>query len=237
MQVCELEELVTRRGNDNHVHGHQSGHFIVYAKGRVRGGRAKILTATQRHINTGDIEDRGIRHDPLQRLFDGGRRGLRILAVREDLQGDNVRSRGHSDEPTGVRRRNTSNIGAMIVCIAGVVIVIGEVRLKNDPICDAVGIGVRPKERVVQINARVNDYRGKARSINTAKIRIRAERRQADQWTGLFNRVRKPWRHIAGGRDVGDHLADFWICVTETVRERLGETVRIKQFAPLQRFQ
>jgi len=116
----------------------------------------------------------------VQSFLDVGERSRAV--VIENPQRDDVGTRRHAGVGRVLRTDDAGDVGAVAVAV-GRVAVVGpdEVVGKNDAIVDAVVVGVRPEEGMVEIDAGVDDDNGLARAVDGGKARIGAELIKPDQ--------------------------------------------------------
>ena len=164
------EEIVGRRGRDGDVHPRERREFIADAV--LRDGRLVVPAVADRHVDADDIVRDGVGHNPLQGVFDIAK--VAGPAVLEDFEGDDVGSRRNARVCGILRGNDTGDVGAMPVDVGRVHVAVGEVLIVDDAAAE---------ERVVQVDAGVENGHGVAAAVDGAEPRIGIVVVQVDQRT------------------------------------------------------
>jgi hypothetical protein len=156
----------------------EARNFIAH---EVRRDRAVVVGVfSQRHIDGDDIVGRAICDDPLQRLFDVP--ASCEAGIVEYLEGNDVAAGSHARVRGILRADDAGHVGTVPDDVARIrIVAAGEVVRIDDAVGDAVVVGVRSEERVLEIDAGIDDDDGLAATVDAGEAGIGAELIQADQ--------------------------------------------------------
>ncbi len=127
-----------------------------------------------------------MRDDPLQSLLDVRERAA--TGIREDLQRDDIRASRDTTVNAVLRRDDARHMRAVARPIRRIVVAVAEVVLIDDSVGDAVAVGIRSKERMIDVDTRVDHHDAVAGAIQPAETWVGFQAVEVDEILGRSRR-------------------------------------------------
>ena len=176
---------IARSGNDRDVVVVERRDFI--AQTRSGKGTVEVGTVSQGQIDRNDIVGRSIGDHPLQRLFDVAKGSA--AGIAEDFEHDDVAAGSHAGVGGILRADDARDVGAVAICVVGVGAVrAGEVERIDDAVGDAVVVGVRSEEWMIEIDPGVENDDGLPLPVDAGEPRVGAKLIEMDQRSILLGK-------------------------------------------------
>ena len=176
---------IARSGNDRDVIVVERRDFI--AQTRSGKGTVEVGTVSQGQIDRNDIVGRSIGDHPLQRLFDVGKGSA--AGIAQDFERDDVAAGSHAGVGGILRADDARDVGAVAISVVGVgTVSAGEVVGIDDAVGDAVVVGIRSEERMVEIDPGVENDDGLPLPVDAGEPQVGAKLIEMDQRSVLLGK-------------------------------------------------